>query len=77
MIIIIGFITFLLAWTYVKRANLNYNAEGCFFSSEDGIVYNEQAKEVYGILSLFGLVLTGISIVKLVTKRNTQIANKA
>lgn len=58
-----------LHWTYIQRANFNYNAEGKFFSSEDGIVYHEHAKEVYGILALLGLVLTGILLVKLVTKR--------
>lgn len=69
-------ITSLLVWIYIQRANLDYNAEGRYFSSEDGVVYHEQAKEVYGILTLFGLTLTGILIVRLIIKRKTQVANK-
>ena len=71
-----GLITSLFVWIYIQRTNLDYNSEGRFFSPEDGVVYYEQAKEVYGILALFGLILTGTLIVRLIIRRKTQIANK-
>lgn len=66
-----GLITSLFIWIYIQRAKLDYNSEGVFFSSEDGIVYHEQAKEVYGILTLLGLILTGLFIIRII-----QITNK-
>ena len=65
-------ITSLFVWIYIQRRNLNYNSEGRFLSLEDGIVYSEQAKDVYGILSLFGLILFGLLIVRLIMiRKNT------
>jgi len=68
-----GFITSFFAWVYILRANLDYNSEGKFFSSEDRVVYHQQTKEVYGILALLGLLLTGLFIIKLI-KRKTQFS---
>jgi len=66
----------LFVWVYIQRANLDYNSEGIFFSLEDGVVYHEQAKVVYEILSLLGLILTGILVAGLIITRKTQMANK-
>ncbi|MDH7447627.1 hypothetical protein [Aquimarina sp. 2201CG14-23] len=65
---ILGCITTFFIWMYIQRANLDYNTEGTFLSIEDGVVYNEQAKEVYGILALCGLILTGVFFYKLIRK---------
>ena len=73
--LIIGLTTSFFIWTYTKRANFDYNSEGRVFSSEDGVVYHEQAKEVYGIVALLGLILTTLLIIRLINKK-TQIANK-
>lgn len=73
---IIGLITSLFIWIYIQRVNLDYNSEGRFFSAEDGIVYHNQAKEVYGILALFGVILTGLLFVRLILRRKTQTANR-
>jgi len=51
----------------MQRVKLNYNAEGRFFSSEEGIVYHMQTKEVFAVLVLFGVIITGVLIVKIVS----------
>jgi len=56
ILLIIGLITSFFIWSYIQRSNFEYNTEGTFLSSEDGVVYYEQAKEVYGILALVGLI---------------------
>ncbi|MEO9871436.1 hypothetical protein [Ekhidna sp.] len=68
-ILFIAIITSLLLWIYIKRASFDYDSEGRFFSSEDGAVYHEQTLEVYGLFALFGLILTGVLIVRLIIKR--------
>lgn len=68
IILILGLITTFCLWMYIQRANLNYNAEGVYFSPESGVVYNEQAKEVYAILTLLGLISIGILIFKWMKK---------
>ena len=67
-----GLITSFFIWIYIQRVNLEYNSQGRFFSVEDGIVYHEQTKEVYGILALLRLILMGIFMVKIIK----QITNK-
>jgi len=62
--LLIGFTTAFCIWMYIQRANLNYNANGKYFSIQDGVVYHEQTKEVYGMLSILGLILIGILIYK-------------
>jgi len=64
IILLIGLITFFFIWMYIQRVNLDYNTEGRFFSPENGVVYQEQAKDVYGILALIGLILTAVLIYK-------------
>lgn len=68
-------ITSLFAWIYFQRENFDYNSESSYFSLEDGVVYYEQTKEIYGILAFFGLILTGILIFIII--RKTQKANIA
>ncbi|MEW7280395.1 hypothetical protein ABW636_17525 [Aquimarina sp. 2201CG1-2-11] len=65
--ILLGLITSLCIWMYIQRANLEYNVNGSFLSP-DGVVYNEQAKETYGILASIGVFLTGILMHKQIKK---------
>jgi TRAP-type C4-dicarboxylate transport system permease small subunit len=64
--LIVGLITVFFTWTYIQRANFDYNSEGRFFSADDQIVYSQQAKELYGILTIIGLILTVILLLKLI-----------
>jgi len=68
-----GLITSFFIWIYIQRANLDYNSDGRFFSTE-GLVYHEQSKEVYGVLAFLGLILTGLFLIKLIKK--IQMANR-
>ncbi|WP_074407322.1 MULTISPECIES: hypothetical protein [Aquimarina] len=68
ILLIIGLITSFCIWSYIQRANFEYNPEGKFLSPEDGVVYTEQAKEVYGILAFLGLIVTGIIIYRTIKK---------
>ena len=63
-----GLITSFFIWVYIQRVNLKYDSEGRFFSVEDGIIYHEQTKEVYGILALLGLILIGLFMAKIITQ---------
>lgn len=72
LLIIIGFVTSVLTWIFIQRVALDYNSEGRFYSPEEGIIYNEQAILVYGLLALLGLIFTGILIIKLFAKRKIQ-----
>ncbi|WP_298544959.1 hypothetical protein [uncultured Aquimarina sp.] len=65
---ILGCVTTFFIWMYIQRANLDYNTEGTFLSIEDGVVYTEQAKEVYGILALCGLISTVVFFYKFIRK---------
>ncbi len=65
---LIGCVTTFFIYMYIQRTNLDYNTEGKFLSLEEGVVYTEQAKEVYGILALCGLILAGIFFYKLIRK---------
>jgi len=56
---------------YVQRGKFEYNAEGTFFSPQDGVVYSEQAKDIYGIFALLGLVLTGVIIYRIIKNIQT------
>ena len=71
-LLILGLITSFLSWVYIQRANLDYNSEGMFLSLEEGVVYHEQTKEVFGVLALLGLILTVIFVIKLI--RTNKIA---
>ena len=68
-------ITSLFAWVFIQRGKLNYNSEGRFYSPEDGVVYHEQTKEVFGILVLIGLILTGLFIVRITGKKTLRVNN--
>ncbi|MBG6130335.1 uncharacterized protein YneF (UPF0154 family) [Aquimarina sp. EL_43] len=67
--IILGLITIFCIGMFLQRANIEYNANGRFLSP-DGVVYYEQAKQVYGILALLGVFLTGTLIYKQIKKNN-------
>ena len=68
--------TLIFSWIYVQRANLEYNAEGRFFSAEEEVVYHEQTKEVYGILALSGLMLTVLLMATLMLRRKIHTPNR-
>ena len=70
--LIIGLITFCFLLIYNQRAQLNYNSEGTFLSIKEGIVYYEQAKDVYGFIALVGVILTGTLIAILLIKRKNK-----
>lgn len=72
---IIGFITSIFIWIYIQRVSLNYNSEGRFFSAEEGVIYHKQVAEVYGVIALFGVILTGLLIATIIRKK-VQKANK-
>ena len=61
--IISGWITAFFVWIYIQRSRLDYNSEGLYFSIEEGMTYDEDAKLVYGFFALIGLILTGIFII--------------
>ncbi|MCF6279659.1 MAG: hypothetical protein L3J14_04865 [Flavobacteriaceae bacterium] len=69
ILIIIGIITSLFLWIFIQRANLDYNLEGKFFSTEEGVVYNEQAKMVSGIVVLIGLILIVILVIGIIKRK--------
>ncbi|MBT32227.1 MAG: hypothetical protein CMO01_21405 [Thalassobius sp.] len=69
---IIGLVTSLFIWIYVKRAKLDYNSEGKFFSVQEGVVYLEQTKETYGFLAIFGLIMTGILTTIIISRRKKE-----
>lgn len=69
LLIITAIITGFFIWIYLQRAALDYNSEGRFFSAEEGIVYQEQSKDVYGFFALLGLILTGILFIQLRKKK--------
>lgn len=73
--ITVGLITSYFIWVYLQRASFDYNSEGRFFSPENGIVYLEQTKEIYGLLALLGLILTVIFMIRVI-KGKTQLINK-
>ncbi|WP_234859077.1 hypothetical protein [Aquimarina aquimarini] len=77
VIILVGGFTTLCSWIYIKRANFDYNTQGKFLSPEDGVVYNEQAKEIYGFLALFGLILMGIIVNRLIKKAKKKAKKNA
>ena len=70
IIVIIGLLTSFFIWSYIQRSKFVYNTESTFLSPEDGVVYHEQAKEVYGILALIGLMVTGITLYALIKNLN-------
>ena len=53
-------VTFIFIWLYLNLTKLPYDIEGRYFDEEEAIVYHEQTKELYGLLVLAGLLLTGI-----------------
>ena len=57
LIVLFGALTSLFLWIYLQREKLPYNAEGKFFNAEEGVVYHEQARTVYGIFVLIGTTL--------------------
>lgn len=65
-VLVMGLITSFLIWIYSQRANLDYNPEGKHFSLQDNVVYYKKAKEIYGVLALFGLIFTVVFIIRLV-----------
>jgi len=69
VVLILGLLTSFFTWNYIHRVQLDYDTEGKFFSSEDGVVYYEQAKEIYGILAFLGLIFTGIILYKLIRNK--------
>ncbi|MEZ4851687.1 MAG: hypothetical protein R3B93_24360 [Bacteroidia bacterium] len=73
---IIGLITSLFIWIYIQRVNIDYNSESRFFSPEDGVVYHEQARDVYGVFALLGLILTGLLLAGLIMRRKKHAPDK-
>jgi len=66
--LVMGLIASFFIWIYIQTANIETNSQGRFFSAKDGIVYHEQPKEVYGILAILGLILTGLFTIKSIRK---------
>ena len=61
-IVILVVVTFFSSWMYFQRANLNYNEKGIYFSAIEGVTYYEQAKEIYKVLTLIGVIIIGVAI---------------
>jgi len=53
---------------YFKRLGLDYNSEGRFLAIDEGVVYHKQWVEIYGALAILGLILTTITLVRLLKK---------
>ncbi|HOY39195.1 MAG: hypothetical protein KBB11_02330 [Bacteroidales bacterium] len=64
-----GLLSAFFIWLYVQRASLDYNDEGRIFCAENGVVYHEQAKEVYGILALLSIMVTGILVIVIIKRK--------
>lgn len=57
-------LTVVFGRTYIGRARLPYNEEGLYFDEKTMVIYHEQAKEVYGLVSIIFLALTVIAIAR-------------
>jgi hypothetical protein len=51
-------LTVLAGWVWKHRLSLPYNSEGRYVDEKSGVVYNQQAMEVYGLITLVLLLLT-------------------
>ena len=60
--VLFGLVTALFLWMYVQRAQLEYNADGRYFSADEGVVYLEQTRDTYGLLVLIGFITTAFLV---------------
>jgi hypothetical protein len=51
-------LTVLAGWILKHRLSLPYNSEGSYFDKKNGVVYYQQAVEVYGLITLSLFLLT-------------------
>jgi hypothetical protein len=61
---ILTILTFFFVWTFYNRVKLPYNDEGRYFDETSEMVYLEQTKEVYGVISVIFFGLTLFSFVR-------------
>ena len=64
-----GLLSIIFIWLYIRRASLDYNDEGRFFCTKNMVVYHEQTKEIYGILAILGMIVTGILFVFIIKRK--------
>lgn len=51
-------ITIILIITFIKRLDMRFNEEGKYFDEDSLVVYEEQSKEIFGILSIIFSIIT-------------------
>ncbi len=61
--IIISLLSFWLGCLYFGRVFLDYNSEGRYYSVEEGTVYLEQTCEVFGVLTIVGIVISSLLVI--------------
>ncbi|OJY93861.1 MAG: hypothetical protein BGP13_01030 [Sphingobacteriales bacterium 40-81] len=59
---ILTFLTIFLGCKFFKRLRLDYNSEGNYFDENSSVVYHEQAKNIYGIITFLLLFLTLLTV---------------
>ena len=66
------FITILFAKIFLQRVGLDYNEEGRYFDPELSLIYTEQAKIVYGIFAVIGLIVTGLLLFIIIRRKKNK-----
>ena len=51
-------LTTLFAWIFVNRWKMPFNSEGKYFDAGSGVVYHQQSVIVYGLITIFLLLIT-------------------
>ena len=69
---ILIFFTLLFAFIFYNRMILVYNSEGNYFDENSLVVYKEQAKIIYGIIT-FSLLFLTLFTVRILNKISTKI----
>lgn len=64
----LGIFSFLFIKIYINRLKLIYNEEGRCFVAEEGLVFHEQSKCIYGILAVTVTSLFILALIKLTIK---------
>jgi hypothetical protein len=71
LMISLTILTYVISFTFINRLTMPYNSEGNYFDDKSCVVYNQQSIIVYGILLVFLLSLTIISVYKIIKKYKT------
>jgi hypothetical protein len=59
--IIFSIMTIISVWIFISRLEMPYNSEGKYFDLNSMVVYSEQSKMVFGVISICFIILTGVA----------------